>query len=39
MNAEPHDPVSDAVPDRSVMPRAAARKGGGRTISRWSETN
>ena len=33
MNAEPHDPVSDAVPDRNVKPRAAARKGGGRTIS------
>jgi hypothetical protein len=36
MNAEPHDPVSDAVPDRSVRPRAAARKGGGRTINQWS---
>jgi hypothetical protein len=33
MNTEPHDPVSDAVPDCSVRPRAAARKRGGRTIS------
>jgi hypothetical protein len=32
MNAEPHDPVSDAVPDRSVKPRAAARKRGGGTV-------
>jgi hypothetical protein len=37
MNAEPHDPVSDAVPDRSVRPRAAARKGGGRTITYESD--
>jgi hypothetical protein len=32
MNAEPHDPVSDSMPDRSVKPRAAARKGSGRTV-------
>jgi len=37
MNAEPHNPVSDAVPDRSVRPRTAARKGGGRTITYESD--
>jgi hypothetical protein len=37
MNAEPHDPVSDAVSERSVRPRAAARKGGGRTITGESD--
>jgi len=37
MNAEPHDPVSDAVSERSVRPRAAARKGGGRTTTNKSD--